>query len=108
MLCHFVQSDHKSNFAFFTGLILGGSLIMFVVFLINECEYKPPVRSSIASFYPDYEKPRRFIDTEYTYGWSFLLAVAAFLSAEVSAVLCLSAFIQRFDSEVQNILKDYT
>ena len=36
----------------------------------------------------------------YSYGWSFLLAVAGFLAAEFSAALCLTAFLNKLESEV--------
>ncbi len=91
------------------GLILGGSLILFVCFLINECDY-PPVQPTLSIFHPSYyerQQERGGVGVgdggiNYSYGWSFVLAVVAFLSAEVAAVLCLTAFIQRFDSEVSN------
>ena len=39
------------------------------------------------------------LNHEYYYGKSFILAVLAFLSSEISAVLCLYAFLNKFDSE---------
>ena len=41
---------------------------------------------------------------QYSYGWSFVLATLGFLGSELSALLCLAAFLNRFDSEVK-ILK---
>merc|ERR1719510_518586 len=35
----------------------------------------------------------------YSYGWSFILATLGFLGSELSALLCLAAFLNRFDSE---------
>ena len=37
---------------------------------------------------------------QYSYGWSFVLATLGFLGSELSALLCLAAFLNRFDSEV--------
>ena len=37
---------------------------------------------------------------QYSYGWSFILATLGFLGSELSALLCLAAFLNRFDSEV--------
>eukprot|EP00093_Oithona_nana_P013227 13227.XXX_613201_594038_1 [CDS] Oithona nana genome sequencing. len=36
---------------------------------------------------------------QYSYGWSFILATLGFLGSELSALLCLAAFLNRFDSE---------
>ncbi len=44
------------------------------------------------------------VTAQYSYGWSFFLAVLGFLGAEFSAVLCLTAFLNRLDSEVKQDL----
>jgi cytochrome c biogenesis protein ResB len=41
------------------------------------------------------------VTAQYSYGWSFFLAILGFLGAELSAALCLIAFLNRFDSEVK-------
>jgi hypothetical protein len=41
------------------------------------------------------------VTAQYSYGWSFFLAILGFLGAEFSAALCLTAFLNRFDSEVR-------
>ncbi len=38
---------------------------------------------------------------QYSYGWSFILATLGFLGSELSALLCLAAFLNRFESEVR-------
>ena len=95
-------------------MVLGGSLIMFACFLGNECDVRvrPSTGGSIdAGLGVAHHRPkfgdgggldaRPPVATSYTYGWSFALAVLAFLASEASAVLCFTAFIRRFDSEVR-------
>ena len=41
--------------------------------------------------------------SNYNYGWSFMLAVLGFLCSEISAVLCITAFLNRFESEVRKV-----
>ena len=95
-----------------SGVVLGGSLIMFACFLGNECDVRAPAASPGGAAGPgiprstyggDYDDAasRQPVATSYSYGWSFVLAVLAFLASEASAVLCFTAFIRRFDSEVR-------
>ena len=99
------------------GVVLGGSLIMFACFLGNECDVR--VRPAASGGSSDAGlggalhrtkfgggggvglDARPPVATSYSYGWSFALAVLAFLASEASAVLCFTAFIRRFDSEVR-------
>ena len=99
------------------GVVLGGSLIMFACFLGNECDVR--VRPATGGGSSDAGlggglhrhkfgggggvglDARPPVATSYSYGWSFALAVLAFLASEASAVLCFTAFIRRFDSEVR-------
>ena len=99
------------------GVVLGGSLIMFACFLGNECDVR--VRPAASGSSSDAGlggalhrtkfgggggvglDARPPVATSYSYGWSFALAVLAFLASEASAVLCFTAFIRRFDSEVR-------
>lgn len=62
-----------------------------------------PIRLKFGSniYYLAFQNGRGMVVTaQYSYGWSFFLAVMGFLGAEMSAVLCLSAFLNRFSSEV--------
>ena len=93
---------------FISGVVLGGSLIMFACFLVNECDATTATAASTAGHVQTATKyggaaknPRSGVATSYSYGWSFLLAVLAFLASEASAVLCFTAFLRRFDSEVR-------
>lgn len=95
----------KNFWSLLPGLILGVALFMFSSVLFDECDYRPVDNgggddNSLPAFYdPNYvpsEEPR----VSYSYGFSFALAVLAFLAAEASAVLCFMAFVRRFDSEV--------
>ena len=92
-----------------SGVVLGGSLIMFACFLGNECDVRATSPGGAAgpgilrSTYggDDDAASRQPVATSYSYDWSFVLAVLAFLASEASAVLCFTAFIRRFDSEVR-------
>ena len=98
------------------GVVLGGSLIMFACFLGNECDVRvrPAAGGSSDAGLGGALHRAKFgggggvgldarppVATSYSYGWSFALAVLAFLASEASAVLCFTAFIRRFDSEVR-------
>ena len=48
----------------------------------------------------EYFSDRNRRSDQYSYGWSFILATLGFLGSELSALLCLAAFLNRFDSEV--------
>jgi hypothetical protein len=86
----------------FSGLILGGGLIVFVCALCDEFGARPMTSSrnviKLSAFIANDSNYTRI--PYYNYGWSFMLAVLSFLCAEISAVLCLTAFLNRFDSEV--------
>ena len=89
-----------------SGVVLGGSLIMFACFLVNECDVRAVAAASSGvgsgRLRFKYGQPAsQPVATSYSYGWSFVLAVLAFLASEASAVLCFTAFIRRFDSEVR-------
>ena len=65
---------------------LGIGLIIFVSVLSDEStdafrEYKP-----------------KFLQLSYDYGWSFYLALSAFATSELSALLCILGYFQRLDS----------
>ena len=82
-------------------MVLGGSLIMFACILANECDVRPRLQRSKYGDIDDATTNRAPVATSYSYGWSFALAVLAFLASEASAVLCFTAFIRRFESEVR-------
>ena len=103
--CTYIISEMNRNipssqFFLLVGLILGSALIIFVCVLSDECgstgSPSSLTRPDATSANDDSTAKR----SGYSYGWSFLLAVAAFLAAEASATLCLSAFLNRFESEV--------
>ena len=90
----------------FLGLILGGGLIVFVCALSDEFGARPMTSSrnviKLSAFIPNNDS-NYTNSSYYFYGWSFMLAVFGFLSSEISAVLCLTAFLNRFDSEVNTV-----
>ena len=55
-----------------------------------------PLKSESVGFYFEQQ------GDQYSYGWSFILATLGFLGSELSALLCLAAFLNRFDSEVRS------
>ena len=91
----------------FLGLILGGGLIVFVCALSDEFGARPMTSSrnviKLSAFIPNNDSNYNTNSSYYFYGWSFMLAVFGFLSSEISAVLCLTAFLNRFDSEVNTV-----
>ena len=89
-------------FFIFSGLILGGGLIVFVCALCDEFGARPMTSSrNVIKLSALIANDSNYTKTSYyNYGWSFMLAVLSFLCAEISAVLCLTAFLNRFDSEV--------
>ncbi len=83
-----------------TGLILGSALIVFACVLSDECGEHPLAQPpTLSPYHPDFGQHQQQHGHRYAYGWSYLMAIAAFLGAEVSAALCLSAFLGRFESE---------
>jgi len=96
------------------GLTLGCGLIMFVCVLSDEfgaaanhweagggAASTGLVTSSSQQVTSHPMHHQRWSSPNYSYGWSFLLAVVGFLAAEFSAVLCLTAFLNRFESEAE-------
>lgn len=75
---------------------------MFACILANECDVRPGLQQRTKYGGTDDDATNRQpVATSYSYGWSFALAVLAFLASEASAVLCFTAFIRRFESEVR-------
>ena len=89
------------------GLILGGGLIIFVCALSDEFGSRPMTSSRNAiklSAFMSNDSNYGNSTSNYNYGWSFMLAVLGFLCSEISAVLCITAFLNRFESEVRILL----
>ncbi len=88
----------------FTGLILFSGLVVFVCVLSDECGPNPIYDKAKLTHPPKDEDGltahRHSFDSGYSYGWSFLMAAMAFLAAEASAAFCLTAFLNKFETEV--------
>ena len=115
-----VQFDSK--FFLFTGLLLGCCLLILVCTISEEfgpansrtklSSSSSVLKSESRSYLQRQNPPISSGQTkdeytsgdQYSYGWSFILATLGFLGSELSALLCLAAFLNRFDSEVK-ILK---
>ena len=94
---------YKTCIFVLTGLILGGGLIIFVCALSDEFGSRPMTSSRNAiklSAFISNDSNYGNSTSNYNYGWSFMLAVLGFLCSEISAVLCITAFLNRFESEV--------
>ena len=94
---------YKTCIFVLTGLILGGGLIIFVCALSDEFGSRPMTSSRNAiklSAFMSNDSNYGNSTSNYNYGWSFMLAVLGFLCSEISAVLCITAFLNRFESEV--------
>jgi hypothetical protein len=96
-----------------SGLILGCGLIVYVCVLSDE--FGPRLSNDNngggggktssgehVSYHTLNNGQNVVVTAHYSYGWSFFLAILGFLGAEFSAVLCLTAFLNRFDTEVIN------
>ena len=82
---------------------MGCGLIVFACALSDEFGSRPMSSTrNVLQFSTSFMDNESNIKTppHYNYGWSFMLAVLGFLCSEVSAVLCLTAFLNRFDTEV--------
>ncbi|XP_073995908.1 voltage-dependent calcium channel gamma-5 subunit-like isoform X2 [Rhodnius prolixus] len=80
------NNDHKTLIACalytLAGLSLASGLVVFAS-VVSDVSLERPRRSSSPGF-------------QYRYGWSFFSAGAAFVLAEVAAVLCITAYLRRF------------
>ena len=115
-----VQFDSK--FFLFTGLLLGCCLLILVCTISEEfgpansrtklSSSSSVLKSESRSYLQRQNPPISSGQTkdeytsgdQYSYGWSFILATLGFLGSELSALLCLAAFLNRFDSEVIQFL----
>lgn len=66
------------------GLALASGLVVFV--------------SVLSDAYTDHPRHSQLQPFHYRYGWSFFTAGAAFVLAEVAALLSMTAYLQRFPS----------
>lgn len=85
-MCVF-NTDHVVSSA---GLSLGGGLVIFASVLSDAYLDRPRRQASIST----YNNSSNLFD--YRYGWSFFAAGAAFIMAEVAALLSISAYLRRF------------
>ncbi|XP_024083658.1 uncharacterized protein LOC112127264 isoform X2 [Cimex lectularius] len=80
------NNDHKTLIACalytLAGLSLASGLVVFAS-VVSDVSLERPRRTSGPTF-------------QYRYGWSFFSAGAAFVLAEVAAVLCITAYLRRF------------
>lgn len=72
------------------GLSLGGGLVIFASVLSDAYLDRPRRQASIST----YNSSSNLFD--YRYGWSFFAAGAAFIMAELAALLSISAYLRRF------------
>ncbi|XP_021937039.1 uncharacterized protein LOC110838291 [Zootermopsis nevadensis] len=93
LMGHF-NSDHKTLVAcglyILGGLSLGGGLVIFASVLSDAYLDRPRRQASIST----YNSSSNLFD--YRYGWSFFAAGAAFIMAELAALLSISAYLRRF------------
>ena len=106
-------------YLYFSGLLLGCCLLILVCTISEEfgpASAAASSRSELSSTVSPLKLDSRMISgggrgrggysysegsrDQYSYGWSFILATLGFLGSELSALLCLAAFLNRFDSEV--------
>ena len=113
-----------NSFLCFTGLLLGCCLLILVCTISEEfgpansrtklssASSSSVLKSESRSYLQRQNSPISSGQTkeeytsgdQYSYGWSFILATLGFLGSELSALLCLAAFLNRFDSEVIQFL----
>ena len=99
-------------------MILGCGLIVYVCVLSDEFGPRQSDKGSTTassssgqsthvSYHTLNNGQNVVVTAQYSYGWSFFLAILGFLGAEFSAALCLTAFLNRFDSEVNFFKKKW-
>ena len=72
------------------GLSLGGGLVIFASVLSDAYLDRPRRQFSVTT----YNNASNLVD--YRYGWSFFAAGAAFIMAELAALLSITAYLRRF------------
>lgn len=70
-----------------TGLSLGGGLVIFASVLSDAYLDRPRRQASVTTYNNSFD---------YRYGWSFFAAGAAFMMAELAALLSMTAYLRRF------------
>jgi hypothetical protein len=81
---------NKTRVVCSAGLSLGGGLVIFASVLSDAYLDRPRRQASITT----YSNSSNLFD--YRYGWSFFAAGAAFIMAELAALLSISAYLRRF------------
>ncbi|XP_069694738.1 uncharacterized protein [Periplaneta americana] len=94
LMGHF-NSDHKTLVAcglyILGGLSLGGGLVIFAS-VLSDAYLDRPRRQTVTS----YSSNNSSNPFDYRYGWSFFAAGAAFIMAELAALLSMTAYLRRF------------
>ncbi|KAJ9590105.1 hypothetical protein L9F63_016772 [Diploptera punctata] len=75
---------------FVAGLSLGGGLVIFAS-VLSDAYMDRPRRQTVTTFSSSQSNP-----FDYRYGWSFFAAGAAFIMAELAALLSMTAYLRRF------------
>lgn len=90
-------------FLFVTGLSLGSGLVIFASVLSETYLERPPTITRMTGQHNAYLSTTASKINEaltppydYKYGWSFFAAGAAFIMAEIAALLSMSAYLRRF------------
>ncbi|PSN55556.1 hypothetical protein C0J52_12131 [Blattella germanica] len=83
---------HKMMSCCVAGLSLGGGLVIFAS-VLSDAYMDRPRRQTVTSFSSGSNMSNPF---DYRYGWSFFAAGAAFIMAEVAALLSMTAYLRRF------------
>ena len=78
-----------------TGLCLAVGVVLFISAIYDELGYHQQT----------YGKPtgNKYKDFSYKYGWSFYVAGSAFVSSELSAVMCITLYL-RHNGQVSWVL----
>lgn len=76
----------------FTGLLLAVGIILYISAINDETGYKSKSKGADTYVF------------RYDYGWSFYFAGLGFLTAEITAVVCISLYLKR-NSEVASMVR---
>ena len=76
-----------------SGLSLAGGLVVFASVLSDVYLENPRRYNAITSII---NKNKSQLTFDYRYGWSFFAAGAAFIMAEVAALISITAYVRRF------------
>lgn len=91
LISHLLSNTHFNvHLLLPAGLSLGGGLVIFASVLSDAYLDRPRRQVSVTA----YNNPSNLF--EYRYGWSFFAAGAAFIMAELAALLSITAYLRRF------------